>query len=322
MAPPLDPGRAGLRCPRCGYDLRGLVGAWKEACPLHGRCGECGLDFAWRDLFSESAYTPRWCIEFAPSWLVLPAAVCTAAMAVVPWRFWKAMRMTFALRGRRLAIYVLLLAAGCYACFAIGHAVIVDQEWQVYRGAGTLQSSRGRMALHAALMPFSSQPMALVRTPGSRHWLSPRGLLHIWQPAVSSLLMGTVIALACPLVLAALVATRRQAGIRGAHIVRIAACSAAWLAAIWLGVTIDAIAYTLGMQAPINVVDWVLLAGSPVWLPLWWHAALHHYLHLTHAWATAIAITMIGVLIGILAVFVIDGDLADYILWRFGLYPL
>lgn len=43
--------RDALRCPRCGYDQGGIVATWSEKCPLEGTCSECGLVFAWADLF-------------------------------------------------------------------------------------------------------------------------------------------------------------------------------------------------------------------------------------------------------------------------------
>ena len=34
-------------CPRCGYDLSGIVASWTNSCPLTGICSECGLKFRW-----------------------------------------------------------------------------------------------------------------------------------------------------------------------------------------------------------------------------------------------------------------------------------
>ena len=51
-------------CPRCGYDLRGITESWRNACPVDGRCAECGLEFAWRDVFAGDAMAPSWCVEY------------------------------------------------------------------------------------------------------------------------------------------------------------------------------------------------------------------------------------------------------------------
>lgn len=55
---PLNPS---IECPRCGYDLRGAVQSWRDACPLDGRCTECGLGFNWADLFTRPLH--RWLFE-------------------------------------------------------------------------------------------------------------------------------------------------------------------------------------------------------------------------------------------------------------------
>ncbi|MCZ6834720.1 MAG: hypothetical protein O7G85_03005, partial [Planctomycetota bacterium] len=38
----------------CGYDLRGTMGDWTNACPLRGVCSECGLGFDWADMIGSS----------------------------------------------------------------------------------------------------------------------------------------------------------------------------------------------------------------------------------------------------------------------------
>ena len=72
-------------CPRCGYDLAGVVESWNHAeslsCPLNGTCSECGLGFEWADVFrskdTEKPMTP---------WLMFWAVLgCTIAVIGVPW---------------------------------------------------------------------------------------------------------------------------------------------------------------------------------------------------------------------------------------------
>lgn len=50
-----------ILCPRCDYNLRGTISAWRDACPLEGRCTECGLRFEWADLFTRPLH--RWLFE-------------------------------------------------------------------------------------------------------------------------------------------------------------------------------------------------------------------------------------------------------------------
>ena len=80
MEPSRDP-----RCPRCGYDLRGVVTTWADACPLESTCSECGLFFAWSEVIGPLAPRPGWCVEFAATWWG------------VPWRAIKTMVVAFRL---------------------------------------------------------------------------------------------------------------------------------------------------------------------------------------------------------------------------------
>lgn len=59
---PTDP-RHTPRCPRCGYDQSGEVQTWRSACPLHGRCPECGLEFRWRYVLHARAIGPTRSVE-------------------------------------------------------------------------------------------------------------------------------------------------------------------------------------------------------------------------------------------------------------------
>ncbi len=95
------------RCPRCGYDLRGAVSAWETACPLTGTCTECGLALNWAEVLCPAKFEPQWCVEFIRRRRRFPtAAVITFARSWWPFGFWSAMRMSMAIRSRRLLLYV------------------------------------------------------------------------------------------------------------------------------------------------------------------------------------------------------------------------
>ena len=47
-------------CPRCGYDLSGIVASWKDACPLTGICSECVLEFQCRYLLDPRFKIKPW----------------------------------------------------------------------------------------------------------------------------------------------------------------------------------------------------------------------------------------------------------------------
>src|SRR3954466_10401245 len=84
-----------VRCPRCGYDQRGVVATWTESCPLEGTCSECGLTLNWSEVLNPEQHEPQWCVEFVPKWQRVPAACMkTCLMSLWPWTFWKQIKMS------------------------------------------------------------------------------------------------------------------------------------------------------------------------------------------------------------------------------------
>ena len=113
-----DPRHSRSACPRCGYDLRGAIDTWQEACPIEGICTECGLGFAWREILSSRFIMPEWCIEAKRGALAVPRQVAgTAARTWWPWAFWSGLHMTHLTRWRRLALYYGLLLVILYLMF-------------------------------------------------------------------------------------------------------------------------------------------------------------------------------------------------------------
>ncbi len=74
-------------CPRCIYSLQGEVDRWVEACAVHGKCPECGLDFEWSELL---VHGKRWHPDFfeCPG-EPLRQLVRTWVRAVNPAAFWR-----------------------------------------------------------------------------------------------------------------------------------------------------------------------------------------------------------------------------------------
>jgi len=96
-----------IQCPRCGYDLRGVMSLWQESCPLLGKCSECGLDYEWSIVTQPEKYEPQWCVEFSPGWRsVLKSSFKTYCCSFVPWLFWSRISMSHEVRKRRLIAYL------------------------------------------------------------------------------------------------------------------------------------------------------------------------------------------------------------------------
>jgi hypothetical protein len=97
------------RCPRCGYEQRGVIDTWKDTCPLEGTCSECGLQWSWAEVIHPEKFEPPWSVEFVRRLRSVPwAAIRTAIHSLWPWRFWRSMRMSQPIRWRRLAMYIFL----------------------------------------------------------------------------------------------------------------------------------------------------------------------------------------------------------------------
>lgn len=123
-----------VRCPRCGYDQRGVVATWKDSCPLEGVCSECGLQYRWAEILRPEKFEPRWCVEFVPRSRGFPAAcVKTFLRSFWPWGFWRRIRMSHEIRPRRLAIYAaLLFLLPAVFTYVIGQSTVaICLRWQI-----------------------------------------------------------------------------------------------------------------------------------------------------------------------------------------------
>ena len=95
-----------VECPRCGYALRGTVVAWTDTCPLDGRCAECGLPFAWREILNPRFAMPDWCVEHdGRGRLRLGQIVGTFGRCFRPRRFWHEIQIGHPNRWSRVLAY-------------------------------------------------------------------------------------------------------------------------------------------------------------------------------------------------------------------------
>ena len=292
---------AALDCPRCGYDLRGAVAGWHDSCPLDGRCGECGLSFAWGALISQTAHQPRWCIEFARRRHLVVAAAATLIMVFVPWKLWSSIRLAHAVRGRRLLLYVGFVLTICYVMFALGHGLMVHRYWSACFGTNvTSSTSAGQAMIRSALLPFATEPLGQ-RTDagGTRPWYSPWDLRTFWSEAWPVLVYGLIVTAISACVLFVIAALPRHKAMRTAHIGRVAVYSAglcvgfwglglAWSVAYWVNIWSNSLVIALW----VLIDDQVMIAGVPLFMLAWWRAAIHRYLRLGHGWVIAATITL------------------------------
>lgn len=110
-------------CPRCGYDQSGIVASWDDSCPLDGICSECGLTFLWRDVLVPNRIVPRWSFEHARHWLGL-AWIATFLQSLVPWRFWKRLKLEDPICTGRLMAYAVVAFVLTHVAVGISAALL------------------------------------------------------------------------------------------------------------------------------------------------------------------------------------------------------
>lgn len=293
-------------CPRCGYDLSGIIASWTDSCPLAGICSECGLEFRWRDLLSERAEFLLGFFEhalgarrsFAWAWR-------TWAWTIIPNLFWSRVRMHHRLSPKRillwpvaliLPMYVLGSLAGTLALWApiiAGRIPYYDRVWPVTLGQWTSPfvyidySWGGRIAGYR----IDVEPMV--------------GYWPIFIP----------VGLAASLVLVALFVllsdTRKISKVRTMHAARVGVYSLAWIVPVAalhlhyrLAMCIEMIGFAFGPQRRTMGLwgDTAFWLGSFVdrhwfaplvivlaWIGAWWFVALDRGLDMKHArriWCT------------------------------------
>lgn len=257
---------AGVKCPRCGYDLDGEVSRWAEACPLAGRCVECGLEIRW-GLLAVGGRS-RW--SFEGPWPVMVRRLAgTVARAAWPGALWRrdgGMAMETRVCPGRLAVLggvLLMLGAAVWLVVTVGSGVMETQR-RVYWG-------RGWMVL-GNLVPTKTL----------------RGEFTVLA------LHGSA-ALAMPLAALLFSTTLREAKVRRRHVARCAVYALGPLLSTILlvlaALKFDVLARGLWVRAP-ELVWW--LAVTPVVMAWWWGRTLTLYMRVRHGLATGVLMAAVS----------------------------
>lgn len=327
---------AHANCPRCGYNLRGVVETWRDSCPLDGTCSECGLAFAWREVLSERDRPPSWCVETGPVGSLRHTIPGTVLRANRGRLFWRSIPMRLPLHWDRLVLLnvVILIAAYLLLC-TISAATTGGYLWKARASPGTTIVANDMQAIATSLvMPWAPEPIGsitIVGRPLPMSLRSPRELLSlIWLRGhigvVTHLAVGSLAFM--PLVFIVLPIARRRAKVRWAHIGRIALYTPAVIF-LPLGILFAADAmrtvdrwtsgdvWLLDMLAWLG--DWLAMVIPPAlvlsfWW--WWRSACRHYLRMQRADLVAISIVLIGVLLSITVSWLLDDALLHDFLER------
>lgn len=303
-------------CPRCGYDLRGVVASWTASCPLEGTCAECGLTFRWDDLFTGHHSPPPWNVE-AEGRSLWRTAPSTLVRSFVPRHFWRGLRLEHQPRWRRITRYLLLFLPLLYVGFAVGHGVRMATEVSIFWPGEAWESF-----WKAAIFPWSADAF-VPQTVNVRAWWtpkSPQDLLTHWllsHPTRGLWLFTLTFLVMAPLVFIVLPIARRRAKVRTAHLIRIALyglpllvpgllimmCSAAPMGTSRRRLSAELLSWST-LYWLVLIVTWLLVLA-------WWITACRRYLRMEWSVAVGTSVVVIATCCGLVAVYALDTNYFD-----------
>ena len=329
-----------LRCPLCGYDLRGQV---------EPRCPECGYGFAWDELRDPARRLHPYLFEHHPERNVL-SFIQTQLGGWRPARFWTRLTPQTPSNPRRLLAYWLLglaLALPAYALALVGTARELQADNRAVRALMTRQYTAMPPARAAAelakLEQQTGHKLAPLLDRSEPLFPSPRFFGSLAVEPVPRFIFGVVItAVLWPWVTVAVLRgslwiSLRRANVRLVHVARCAIHAGDVIAWYWL-VMAAAVCYvfTRSLQHGWAFQRNAMIGGAPPLvdqvLPLMAFlllavyllsafrlvAALKYYLRLPHAWSVVL-LTQFLVVFGTfalqgLAMLAID-RIARWVIW-------
>ncbi len=309
LASAVPPAPATVECPRCGYDQRGEIARWTDACPLEGLCTECGLTFAWSRLYINARHP--WLFEHQWRRAPLRSALKTIGMCFRPFRFWRDIELTDRIQlAAILVLDLLLVAAWCVA----GWQMTAAELWaQVLNNSNWLTMLANRYPSLAKFDPWlQCQNWAIDEAfPVVLLWL--RSMLF-WP------LLFPVFFLLMP-------ATLSRERVRLAHLARVMLYSI--VAVLASGIVVICLeAYLISIQSHWADYSWGLwwhwramlircgltastsstyivdqfippwFCATGAWTILWWTAASRRYLRLTQPTLTMVLLGIAAFLAG------------------------
>lgn len=288
-------------CPRCGYDLTGLVGSWRDSCPLEATCSECGLPIELRWVLNGRLRAEAEFFETAP-YRPRRALIVTARRAVRPWVFWRWVRMEHEprpgrmLAGAALSFLLLELCIGVATALAVGLLHVLAQLTRAF--------------------PFVWAPWPSFMADLERYLL-PTGGGWMGEPDSSGalLVVALMAQLAMPWTFLLLPLTLRRARVRRVHLARVWAWSYTGLPVVIALPSVPLFLYNaaLSVASYFRPGQWIfdvqmrvyqavhrwehlfLFGLVLIWALLWWAFALRSYLRLPRAWLIAAVMEILAI---------------------------
>jgi hypothetical protein len=288
---------AAIRCPRCGYDLSGMVTAWEASCPLVCVCSECGLESLSVDVMRPERLVLPGFVEHASGvWQRVRWSVRTWVWALRPWVFWRKVELKYAPRWRGQVFWLLLLVAMPLVVIIASVLAVLS-----FNAGGQLDPNE---ALEVLL-----EAMSLSR---ARPWIAESG----WSVVVAPLLAASLM---WPVLLWTLGTTRATAKIRLGHVARAGVFGLAWAPLVllvplldWLWPLAQALmdvlagqsggglrgqtavwGYGAGRLDTLLFDHWrVLLLLGLAWVEAWWAFAIGRGFRLERWWVVSAVLSV------------------------------
>jgi hypothetical protein len=260
-------------------------GAPVQACPLRGRCSECGLAFLWGEVLNPAPDPRRAHVEATKRLRAIPLAR-TAFLALVPVLLWRRIRLEDPVRPARLALAAALALALPWCTLAI--VDLVHDAWALYNQGPPNPWMRVRVFLTwgQSFWPLDGADYQGTLDSYERSWLR----LH--EHAVASgALFGGMLLLLRP--------TLRLGRIRRGHLVRVGVYLLPTLGVAFLFDKALEMFRSIAMSF-YGLISWgqfqwlgrhhfgLTLGADAVWIGLFWWAAIKFYLRLPHALAIVV----------------------------------
>jgi len=270
-------------CPKCGYDQSGEVATWEDQCPLEGRCPECGLDFAWCDVFDPASGDLGWYVEHAKTkWGMVKRTVPTLRKLIFPNVYWREVGVHTRIRFRFLVLWLFLIVSIVHvvAAVPVGMGSWRDQgNWGTGLGLRAYIEQHGVRCVPEEMFNAVALPFAHFDYNSGWHqfvWGGFRGGVLSTTLLFAGAFVGfTSIWL---VILLALPVSRSKIQLRTAHLMR------AWIITLFIFIlNAEAFRGTNGLIAWVNgarSIDLFALSFlgfgflSIVWIQWFWIAAL------------------------------------------------
>ncbi len=293
-------------CPKCGYDQSGEVATWESQCPLEGRCPECGLVFAWGEVFDPVLNDLYWYVEHGKSLMAMVRRTPrTLAWLILPHRFWQAVDVTKRVAIWRLMIWVLLLMVGAHLLVSVPYGF---GAWHRYNWRGVsfadYYASNGLHGVGKIFIDGLAHPALETNFRGGGRWPTS---LHfgvgrayaIYDQIVKPTAFQIGFVLLWMIVLVVIPKTRELVQVRWSHIGRVLALSALMLV-LWFEfyrLFYAMMMWTQYRSGLVRDIHQLIIPIAILWQIVFWSSAIAIGWRV-YSWRLLVALGTVAALLG------------------------